>query len=37
MPNVFDYDDESNDIRIEADSPEDSIYIRDGLTDFQIF
>jgi hypothetical protein len=34
MPNVFDYDDESGDIRIEADSPEDSIYVRDGLMDF---
>jgi hypothetical protein len=34
MPNVFDYDDESQDLMIEADTPNDNIYVRDGLTDF---
>jgi len=34
MPEVFDYDDEFNDVFVEMDSPTDNVYIRDGLTDF---
>ncbi|WNN94780.1 hypothetical protein SEA_PHREDRICK_226 [Streptomyces phage Phredrick] len=34
MPEVYDYDDESQDVFVESDSPVDNVYIRDGLTDF---
>ena len=34
MPEVFDYDDESYDMSVVADSPEDVTFVRDGLTMF---
>lgn len=34
MPEVYDYDDETGDLSIDADSPDDNFYILDGLTDF---
>lgn len=34
MPEVYDYDDETNDVFVDADSPNDSVYIPDGLTSF---
>lgn len=34
MNQVSDYDDESMDVEIRNDSPNDSTFISDGLTDF---
>jgi len=34
MPNYVDYDDETNDVQIEQDSPDDVTYILDGLLTF---
>lgn len=34
MPQVYDYDDESSDVFVENDSPDDSTFLSDGLTDF---
>ena len=34
MPVVYDYDDESGEFSVVEDSPNDVVYIRDGLTDF---
>jgi hypothetical protein len=31
---AVDYDDETQDVEIQNDRPDDVIYIRDGLTDF---
>lgn len=34
MNQVFDYDDETMDVQIEKDSPNDSTFISDGVLDF---
>lgn len=34
MPEVYDYDDEQNDIVVEKDSPDDRTYPSDSLLDF---
>jgi hypothetical protein len=34
MNQVFDYDDETNDIQVENDSPSDSTFLRDGIVEF---
>jgi hypothetical protein len=34
MPNFVDYDDETNDVEIERDSPNDVTYTLDGLLTF---
>jgi len=34
MPNYVDYDDETNDVEIERDNPNDVTYILDGLLNF---
>lgn len=34
MPVVYDYDDETYDVSVDMDSPDDNVYIPDGLTDF---
>ncbi|QIN94197.1 hypothetical protein PP459_gp036 [Streptomyces phage Wakanda] len=34
MPNFIDYDDETNDVEVERDNPNDVTYILDGLLTF---
>ena len=34
MPVNFDYDDETGDVEVEYDSPNDRIYAIDGVLDF---
>jgi hypothetical protein len=34
MPNFFDYDDETNDVEVERDNPNDVTYVIDGLLSF---
>lgn len=36
MPDVYDYDDGTNDVDVEVDSPQDSTFILDGLLDFAL-
>jgi hypothetical protein len=31
---AVDYDDETNDVEVRNDSPNDVVYVRDGLTDY---
>jgi len=33
---VYDYDDESGDVQVLTDSPDDSTFIPDGLTSFPL-
>lgn len=34
MPNFIDYDDETNDVEVERDNPNDVTYILDGILSF---
>lgn len=34
MNQVFDYDDESSDIEVQNDSPNDSTFVSDGVIEF---
>ncbi|QNN99290.1 hypothetical protein SEA_FAUST_218 [Streptomyces phage Faust] len=36
MPTVYDYNDETDVPEIEADSPDDVVFVLDGLFDFVI-
>lgn len=36
MPTIYDYDDETGDVQVLTDGPEESTFLQDGLMVFQL-